>query len=52
MEMLDILMAGADRDLVKVWEKFNAKRFANVMLKTKTTKAEARDDGIYVSFEG
>ena len=52
VEMLDGLMMGADRDLVKVWEKFNAKRFANVMLKTKTTKAEAKDDGIYVSFEG
>lgn len=52
VEMLDGLMAGADRDLVKVWEKFNAKRFANVMLKTKTTKAEAKEDGIYVSFEG
>ena len=48
VEMLDGLMAGADRDLVKVWEKFNTKRFANVMLKTKTTQAEARDDGIYV----
>ncbi|MBW0447539.1 dihydrolipoyl dehydrogenase [bacterium M00.F.Ca.ET.228.01.1.1] len=52
VEMLDGLMAGADRDLVKVWEKYNAKRFANVMLKTKTTAAEAREDGIYVSFEG
>ncbi|BAN22777.1 dihydrolipoyl dehydrogenase [Caballeronia insecticola] len=52
VEMLDGLMAGADRDLVKVWEKFNAKRFANVMLKTKTTKAEAKEDGIYVTFEG
>ncbi|MEX3921898.1 dihydrolipoyl dehydrogenase [Paraburkholderia sp. BR10872] len=52
VEMLDGLMAGADRDLVKVWEKYNAKRFANVMLKTRTTKAEAKDDGIYVSFEG
>ncbi|PLZ02774.1 dihydrolipoyl dehydrogenase [Burkholderia sp. WAC0059] len=52
VEMMDGLMAGADRDLVKVWEKYNAKRFANVMLKTKTTKAEAKDDGIYVSFEG
>jgi dihydrolipoamide dehydrogenase len=52
VEMLDGLMAGADRDLVKVWEKYNAKRFANVMLKTKTTKAEAKEDGIYVSFEG
>ena len=52
VEMLDGLMAGADRDLVKVWETYNAKRFANVMLKTKTTAAEAREDGIYVSFEG
>ncbi|CAB3679821.1 dihydrolipoyl dehydrogenase [Paraburkholderia rhynchosiae] len=52
VEMLDGLMAGADRDLVKVWEKYNSKRFANVMLKTKTTGAEAKEDGIYVSFEG
>ncbi|MCG1042648.1 dihydrolipoyl dehydrogenase [Mycetohabitans sp. B8] len=52
VEMLDGLMQGADRDLVKVWEKFNAKRFTNVMLKTRTTAAEAKPDGIYVSFEG
>ncbi|TAL95538.1 MAG: dihydrolipoyl dehydrogenase [Paraburkholderia sp.] len=52
VEMLDGLMAGADRDLVKVWEKYNSKRFANVMLKTRTTNAEAKADGIYVSFEG
>jgi dihydrolipoamide dehydrogenase len=52
VEMLDGLMAGADRDLVKVWEKFNAKRFNKVMLKTRTTAAEAREDGIHVRFEG
>ena len=52
VEMLDGLMAGADRDLVKVWQKMNAKRFANVMLKTKTVSAEAREDGIHVRFEG
>ncbi|WP_277185435.1 dihydrolipoyl dehydrogenase [Caballeronia sp. BR00000012568055] len=52
VEMLDGLMQGADRDLVKVWEKFNSKRFTNVMLKTKTTKAEVKEDGIYVTFEG
>ncbi|OUL72964.1 dihydrolipoyl dehydrogenase [Paraburkholderia hospita] len=52
VEMLDGLMAGADGDLVKVWEKFNSKRFTNVMLKTKTTGAEAKPDGIYVTFEG
>ena len=51
VEMLDGLMLGADRDLVKVWEKRNAPRFGRVMLKTKTTNAEARDDGIRVEFD-
>jgi len=52
VEMLDGLMLGADRDLVKVWEKMNASRFDNVMLKTKTVGAKATDAGIEVSFEG
>jgi dihydrolipoamide dehydrogenase len=52
VEMLDGLMQGADRDLVRVWQKMNAKRFDHVMLKTKTVGAEARADGIHVRFEG
>jgi dihydrolipoamide dehydrogenase len=52
VEMLDGLMQGADRDLVKVWEKMNARRFDNVMLKTKTVGAKATPEGIEVSFEG
>ena len=52
VEMQDGLMQGADRDLVKVWEKVNAHRFDKVMLKTKTVSAEAKKDGIWVSFEG
>ena len=52
VEMLDGLMPGADRDLVKVWQKMNEKRFDNIMLKTKTVGVEARKDGIYVTFEG
>src|SRR4029453_2233221 len=52
VEMLDGMMAGADRDLVKVWEKKNAGRFDNVMLKTKTVSAEATASGIKVGFEG
>ena len=52
VEMLDGLMQGADRDLVKVWQKMNAKRFDNIMLKTKTVGAEATSDGIRVKFEG
>jgi dihydrolipoamide dehydrogenase len=52
VEMLDGLMLGADRDLVKVWEKVNKPRFDRVMLKTKTVAVEAKKDAIYVSFEG
>jgi len=52
VEMLDGLMPGADRDLVNAWQKFNAKRFDRIMLKTKTTKVEAKPDGLHVAFEG
>jgi len=52
VEMLDGLMLGADRDMVAVWQKLNAKRFDNIMLKTKTTKVEAAKEGLKVSFEG
>jgi len=52
VEMQSGLMLGADRDMVKVWEKMNAKRFDRVMLDTRTVSAEAREDGIWVGFEG
>ena len=51
VEMLDGLMQGADRDLVKIWQKMNAKRFDNIMLKTKTVGAKATPAGIEVTFE-
>ncbi len=52
VEMLDGLMQGADRDLVRVWDKMNKHRFDRVMLKTKTVGIEAKKDAIYVTFEG
>ena len=52
VEMMDGLMQGADRDLVRVWQKMNEHRFDNIMLKTKTVAVEAREDGIWVTFEG
>ncbi len=52
VEILDGLMAGTDRDLVKVWQTFNTRRFDNIMLKTKTTRVEAVREGLKVSFEG
>ena len=52
VEMMDGLMQGADRDLVKVWQKMNARRFDRILLKTKTVGAEATSEGIRVKFEG
>ena len=52
VEMLDGLMPGADRDLVRVWEKMNKPRFDRVMLKTKTVAVEAKPDALCVTFEG
>ena len=51
VEMMDGLMQGADRDLVKVWQKHNAHRFDNIFINTKTVAVEAKDDGVYVTFE-
>jgi dihydrolipoamide dehydrogenase len=52
VEVLDGLMLGADRDLVGVWQKANARRFDRVMLKTKVVAVEAKGDGIHITFEG
>src|SRR3990170_4417005 len=51
VEMMEGLMLGADRDLVAVWQKFNAPRFDKVMLKTRTTKVDVAKDGIKVVFD-
>jgi dihydrolipoamide dehydrogenase len=51
VEMMDGLMQGADRDLVRVWQKFNEKRFDKIMLKTKTVGVEALKEGIKVTFD-
>src|SRR5438477_1589061 len=52
VEMMDGLMLGADRDLVAVWQKLNAKRFDNIFLSTKTTKVDATAKGLRASFDG
>ena len=52
VEMQDGLMQGADRDLVKVWQKMNAHRFDNILLNTKTIAASTSAAGVTVQFEG
>ena len=52
VELLDELMAGTDRDLVKPLQKRIEERYENVFLGTKVSGVEAADDGLHVSFEG
>lgn len=52
VEMADVLMQGPDRDAVKVWEKQNSSRFDRIMLKTRTVAVDAKEDGLWVKFEG
>lgn len=52
VELMDGLMPGADRDIVKVLSKRIEKRYKNILLKTKVTKIEPQKDGLKVTFEG
>ncbi|AEP30768.1 dihydrolipoyl dehydrogenase [Brumicola nitratireducens] len=51
VEFLDQLMPAADKDIVKMYMKTIKDKF-NTMLETKVTNVEAKDDGLYVTFEG
>ncbi len=51
VEMFDRVIPAADKDIVKVFTKRISKKF-NLMLETKVTAVEAKEDGIYVSMEG
>ncbi|MDR1423667.1 MAG: dihydrolipoyl dehydrogenase [Azoarcus sp.] len=50
VERGDGLMPGADRDLVKVWEKKNAARFERILFKTGIIAATATAAGIEVTY--
>ena len=51
VEFADQLVPAADKDVIKIYQKYVSKKF-NVMLSTKVTGVEAKDDGLYVTFEG
>ncbi|WP_037410897.1 dihydrolipoyl dehydrogenase [Shewanella fidelis] len=51
VEMFDQVIPAADKDVVRVYTKKIKKKF-NLMLETKVTAVEAKDDGIYVTMEG
>jgi len=52
VEMTGGLMPGTDRDLVKVWQKYNSKRFGQVMLNTRLAAVEMGPDALVAKFEG
>jgi dihydrolipoamide dehydrogenase len=52
VELMDGLIPGCDRDLVKPLEKIIGKRYENIYVGTKVTRMEALKEGIRVSFEG
>lgn len=51
VELMDMLMPGADKDVVMPLFKRVSKHYT-IMLKTKVTKVEAKKDGLWVTFEG
>lgn len=51
VELADMLMPGADKDIVMPLYKRISKHYT-LLLKTKVTKVEAKKDGLWVTFEG
>ncbi|TCI03610.1 dihydrolipoyl dehydrogenase [Corallincola luteus] len=51
VEFMDQLIPAADKDVVKVYTREIKDKFT-LMLQTKVTAVEAKEDGVYVSFEG
>lgn len=52
VEFADQLVPAADADIVKIYTKHNKPRFESVMLSTKVVAVDAKEDGLYVTFEG
>jgi dihydrolipoyl dehydrogenase len=52
VELMDQLMPGADKDMVKPLHHRIAKRYEAIYLKTRVTRIEAQKNGLKVTFEG
>jgi len=51
VELMDALIPGADKDIVKVLEKRITKRYEKILLKTKVTKIDSQKEGLKVTFD-
>jgi dihydrolipoamide dehydrogenase len=52
VELMDGLIPGADRDLIRPLQKRIEKRYEGIYLKTKVSRIEAQKDGLKATFEG
>ena len=52
VELLDGLLPGCDRDIVKPLHRRVAKQYEHIYLETRVSTIEARDDGLRVTFNG
>ncbi len=52
VEAMDDILASVDRDLVGVWKKTNKERLGDIFLSARVQSVDARDDGLFVSFDG
>ncbi len=52
VELLDGLIPGADRDIIRPLHKRIEKRYEGIYLKTKVTKIDATTEGLRATFEG
>jgi dihydrolipoamide dehydrogenase len=52
VELMDSLIPGADKDVVRPLVKRIEKRYEKILLKTKVAKIEAQKDGLKVTYEG
>ena len=52
VELMDSLIPGADKDVVRVLSKRIEKRYESILLKTKVSRIEPQADGLKVTFEG
>ena len=52
VEMLENLVVGADKDIVKPLHNRLKKRYENIMLETRVTAVQAQKNGLKVTFEG
>lgn len=52
VELTDFILPGVDKDVATPLHKVIQKRYKNIWLGVKVVKAEAKKDGIWVTFEG